>query len=167
MKSSEDPFPRETIITDEKYFLKIFNISRPYRTLKKKFIQDSLLNWENSESVALEPANPHYSQAHMDGSSNLNETPRKRGFPSTYLPVKGCGISLEVQGTSIAFPMAQWVKNLPALQETQETWVQSLGWEDPTEKEMATYSRILAWKIPWTEEPGRLQPKRSQGVKHD
>ena len=39
----------------------------------------------------------------------------------------------------------------------QETWVQSLGWEDPLEKEMATHSSILAWRIPWTEEPGRLQ----------
>ena len=50
--------------------------------------------------------------------------------------------------------MAQTVKNLPA---TQETWVQSLGWEDPLEKEMATHSSILAWRIPWTEDPGRLQ----------
>ena len=48
--------------------------------------------------------------------------------------------------------MAQLVKNLPAMQETR---VQSLGWEDPLEKEMATRSGILAWKIPWTEEPGR------------
>ena len=46
--------------------------------------------------------------------------------------------------------MAQTVKNLPAM---QETWVQFLGWEDPLEKEMATYSRILAWRILWTEEP--------------
>ena len=45
------------------------------------------------------------------------------------------------------------VKNLPAM---LETWVQSLGWEDPLEKEMATHSSILAWKIPWTEEPDRL-----------
>ena len=50
--------------------------------------------------------------------------------------------------------VAQMVKSLPAI---QETWVQSLGWEDHLEKEMATYSSILAWKIPWTEEPGRLQ----------
>ena len=53
--------------------------------------------------------------------------------------------------------MAQQAKNLPAKQETQETWVQSLGQEDPLEQEMATHSRILAWKIPWTEEPGGLQ----------
>ena len=59
------------------------------------------------------------------------------------------------------------VKNLPAMQETQETWVQSLGWEDPLEEGMATYSSILAWRIPWTEEPGGLQPKGSQGLRHN
>ena len=47
------------------------------------------------------------------------------------------------------------VKNSPAVQETQEMWVQSLGPEDPLEKEMATHSSVLAWKIPWTEEPWR------------
>jgi len=52
--------------------------------------------------------------------------------------------------------MAQQVKNLPAMQETEEMWVRSLGWEDPLEEEMATYSSILAWKIPWTEKPGGL-----------
>ena len=50
--------------------------------------------------------------------------------------------------------MAEAVKNLPAMQETQ---VQSLGWEDPLEKKMATHSSTLAWKIPWMKEPGRLQ----------
>ena len=55
--------------------------------------------------------------------------------------------------------VVQMVKNLPAL---QETWVQSLSWEDPLEKEMATHSSILAWEIPWTEEPGGLQSKGSQ-----
>ena len=53
--------------------------------------------------------------------------------------------------------VAQWVKNLPAMQETQDMWIQSLGWEDPLEKKMATHSSILAWRIPWTEEPGGLQ----------
>ena len=51
--------------------------------------------------------------------------------------------------------MAQRLKNLPTV---QKIWVQSLGWEDPLEKEMATHSSILAWRIPWTEEPGGLQP---------
>ena len=55
--------------------------------------------------------------------------------------------------------VAQLVKNPPTMQETQ---VQSLGQEDPVEKEMATHSSILAWEIPWTEEPGRLQSMGSQ-----
>ena len=54
---------------------------------------------------------------------------------------------------------AQLVKNLPA---TQETWVRSLGRDDPLEKEMATHSSVLAWRIPWTEESGRLQSIGSQ-----
>ena len=49
----------------------------------------------------------------------------------------------------------------------QETWAQSLGWEDPLEKEMATHSRILAWEILWTEEPGGLQSLGSQRVRYD
>ena len=56
------------------------------------------------------------------------------------------------------------VKNLPAM---QETWVGSLGQENPLEKEMATHSSILAWRIPWTEKPGRLQSTMSQKVGHD
>ena len=51
------------------------------------------------------------------------------------------------------FPTAQWIKNLPVVQEIQETGIQSLGQEDPLEKEMTTHSSILACKIPWTEEP--------------
>ena len=60
--------------------------------------------------------------------------------------------------------MAQLVKNPPAMQETQ---VRSLDREDPLEKETATHSDILAWKIPWTEEPGRLQSMGLQRVRHD
>ena len=60
--------------------------------------------------------------------------------------------------------MAQMVKNLPAVQETQ---LQSLDWEDPREKGMATHSSILAWKIPWMEEPGGLQSVGLQRVGHD
>ena len=59
------------------------------------------------------------------------------------------------------------VKNPPAMQELQETQVQSLGQEDPLEKEMATHSSILAWRIPWTEEPDRLQCMGLQRVRHD
>ena len=60
--------------------------------------------------------------------------------------------------------MAQKVKSLPTRQETQ---VQSLGQENPLEKEMAPHSSTLAWKIPWTEEPGGLQPMRLQRIGHD
>ena len=56
------------------------------------------------------------------------------------------------------------VKNLPAI---QETWVRSLCREDPLEKEMATHSSVLAWRIPWTEEPGRLRSMGSQRIGHD
>ena len=59
------------------------------------------------------------------------------------------------------------VKNPPATQETRETQVQSLGQEDLLEKEMATHSSILAWKIPWVEEPGGLQSMGSKRVGHD
>ena len=60
--------------------------------------------------------------------------------------------------------VAQMVKRLPAV---RETWARSLGWEDPLEREMATYSSTLAWKVPWTEEPGRLQFMDMQRVGHD
>ena len=60
--------------------------------------------------------------------------------------------------------VAQTVKNLPAIRETQ---VRSLGWEDPLEKEIASHSSILSWRIPWTEEPGGLQSIGLQKVRHD
>ena len=60
--------------------------------------------------------------------------------------------------------VAQMVKNLPAM---QETWVQSLGWEDLLKEGMATHSSILAWRIPWTEEPGGLQSVEVQRVRHN
>ena len=60
--------------------------------------------------------------------------------------------------------VVQMVKNPP---ETWETWVPSLGWEDPLEKEMTTHSSILAWRIPWTEEPGGLKSMGSQSIWHN
>ena len=63
-----------------------------------------------------------------------------------------------------SFPGGAVVKNPPA---KQETWVQFLGQEDTLEREMATHSNILAWEIPWTEEPGRLQSVGLQRVKHN
>ena len=72
-----------------------------------------------------------------------------------------CGLKLQFIVASL---LAQTVKNLPAMWEPQ---VQSLGQEDSLEKEMATRSSILAWGIPWTEEPGELQSKGSQRLGHD
>ena len=60
--------------------------------------------------------------------------------------------------------MTQMAKNLPAM---QESWVQSLGWEDPLEQGTATHSSILAWRIPWTEEPGGLPSMESQSAGRD
>ena len=73
----------------------------------------------------------------------------------------------KVCSLTTGFPGGSVVKNLFAVQETQETWVQTLGWEDPLEKEMATHSSILARKIPGTEEPGRLPSMGLQRVGHD
>ena len=70
-------------------------------------------------------------------------------------------------GKYMGFPSGSVVKNLPAMQEPQETQVQSLGQEDPLEEGTATHSSILAWKIPWTEKPGGLQSTGSQRVGHD
>ena len=73
---------------------------------------------------------------------------------------------LQQSDSDIYTSMAQWWRILP-VQETQETQVQSLDLEDPLEKEMATHSSILAWRNPWTEEPGKLQSMASQRVGHD
>ena len=69
-----------------------------------------------------------------------------------------------IETHSLTSLVAQMVKRLPIM---RETWVRSLGQEDPLEKEMATHSSTLAWKIPWTEEPGRLQSMGSQRIGHD
>ena len=71
---------------------------------------------------------------------------------------------LSLLGDSRASLGSQMVKNPPAM---QETWLRPLGWQDPLEKGTATHSTILAWRIPWKEEPGRLQSMGSQRVEHD
>ena len=76
-------------------------------------------------------------------------------------PREGIGYPLQYSWASL---VAQMVENLPAM---RETWVQSKGWEDPLEEGMATHSSILAWRIPWTEEPGELQCLWSQRVGHN
>ena len=64
-------------------------------------------------------------------------------------------------------PRGSEVNSLLAIQETQDTWVRSLGQEDPLQEEMATHSNIVAWRIPGTEEPGRLQPTGLQRIGHN
>ena len=86
---------------------------------------------------------------------------------SVFIPVPKKGNAKECSNyctIAVISHVAQTVKRLPTMLETQ---VRSLGWEDPLEKEMATHSSILAWKIPWTEQPGRLQSMGSQKVRHD
>ena len=100
------------------------------------------------------------------GRSAGKESACNAGDPSSItgsgrFPGEGMGYPIQY---SWVFLIAQMVKNLPAM---QETWVQSLGWEDPLEEGMATHSSILDWRIPWTEEPGRLQSMGSQRVGHD
>ena len=73
---------------------------------------------------------------------------------------------VKLKTTYGASPMVQRVKNPPAVQEMQETWVQTLGWEDPLKEGMAIHSSILAWKIPWTKEPDWIQFMGSQRVGH-
>ena len=97
-------------------------------------------------------------------SDNDKETSyfRKLGR-STYFPNSSQSFSFHLISYWASL-VAQMVKSLPAV---QDTWVQSLGSEDPLEKGMATHSSILAWRIPWTEEPGGLQSMGSQRVRHD
>ena len=107
-----------------------------------------------------------YGSVGFSGSSAGKESACNAGDPGL-IPETGTapweGISYPLQ-YSWASLMAQMVKNPPAM---WETWVRSLGWEDPMEEGMATHSSILAWRVPWTEEAGRLQCMGSQRIKHD
>ena len=99
------------------------------------------------------------SSANKESACNLGDSGLIPG--SERSPGKWMGYPLQYSWASL---VVQMVKNLPAM---LETWVWSQGWEDPLEKEMATHSSILAWRIPCTEEPGRLQFMGSQSVGHD
>ena len=102
------------------------------------------------------------SQNRIQGASNANLNPQKKrnaAFRQMIQEVWVLNLPL-TRGTLVA----QMVKHLPAMRETR---VQSLGWDNPLEKEMATHSSTLAWKIPWIEEPGRLQSMGSQRVRRD
>ena len=99
-------------------------------------------------------------------TSNVWRFPFLHMLPNTYLfSIKKLFFFNDHRsGYGWASLVSQRLKRLPAM---RETWVQSLGQEDPLEKEMATHSSTLAWRIPWTEEPGRLQSTGSQRVGHD
>ena len=89
----------------------------------------------------------------------------------TYFMIISRSIHVAVNGIIsfffMGYPGDSAVKNLPAMQEPQETWVQSLQWEDPLQEGMAAHSSIPAWRIPWTEKPSGLQSLGSQRVGHD
>ena len=121
------------------------------------------------------PPQPHLGEWDWSSENNCTFTPSARPawghlimVPEETIP---CPLP-HMTTDSISWPgthtqvslMAQWVKNPPAVQETQETWVGSLGQEDPLKEEMAAHSGILAWRIPWAEEPGGLQSMGSQRV---
>ena len=96
----------------------------------------------------------------------LYPQPRPKGHrPARRGGAEHC--SPHVTGVTLGSPGGSVVNNLPAVLETQETWVRSLGQEDPLEGGMATHSSILAWRIPWTEEPGGLQSRGSHRAGHD
>ena len=99
-------------------------------------------------------------------SSAGKESSRNAGDPSLisgsgWCPGERIGYPLQHSWASL---VAQLVKNLPA---RRETWVWSLDWQDPLKNGMVTHSSVLAWRIPWTEEPSRLQSMGSQTVRHD
>ena len=106
---------------------------------------------------------PEFTQTHVHRVGDAIQPSHPLSSPSAPAPNPS---SIRVFSNESTLRMAQRslmaqpaIKNPPAM---WETWVWSLGWEDPLEKQMATHSSILAWRIPWTEEPGRLQPMRSQ-----
>ena len=105
-------------------------------------------------------------QCGFPGSSAGKESTLHVGDPglisgSGRSPGEGIGHPLQYSWASL---VSQTVKNPPAM---WATWVRSLGWEDLQKEGMATHSRILAWRIPWTEEPGRLESMESQRVRHN
>ena len=106
------------------------------------------------------------SQNHKVPLSHSTRVPARAGVLSVQLerPSLSCFVFLGLTAYLSYLLMVQTVKNLPAM---RETWVRSLGWEDPLEKEMAVHSSSLAWKTPWAEEPGRLQSMGSLRVGHD
>ena len=100
--------------------------------------------------------------------SEVSQTKKDRYYMISFMwNLKNSTNELTGWRADMGFPSDSAVKNLSAMPEMQEMQLQSLNWEDPLEEGMATHSSILAWRIPWTEEPGRLQSIGSQRVRHD
>ena len=111
---------------------------------------------------------------HLQTLSSAYMCGQSRGFHLSRGPAIRAGLTLQIPGGELlstkgreASSVAQQVKNLLAMQETQEMQIRSLGQEDPQEKEVATHSNIFAWESPWTEEPGWLWSKGLQRAGHD
>ena len=107
--------------------------------------------WSRKELDTIEQLSLHFTSSSLTGKESTCNAGDPGSIPGSGRSFgEGIGYRLQYFWTSL---VAQMVKNLPAM---RETWVQSLGQEDPLEKEMATHPSTLAWKIPWTEECGRL-----------
>ena len=123
---------------------------------------------KQNTSISVKTENPHnpfpgldpYTEPHASRLGPVIPDRFEELKTISFGPGKGTDVHLAPQ-TSLG---AQTGKRLSTM---QETWVQSLGWEDPQQKEMAPHSSTIAWKIPWTEEPGRLQSIGSQRVGHN
>ena len=138
--------------------------------------QKPMYMWQFSHQVVSDPCDPTdhcppVSSVHgmfqgifLTQGSNLSFLHCRQILLPTELPEKPQSKTYYRIKQKTDFLVAQTIKNLPAM---RETWVQSLGQEDLLEKGMATHSSILAWRIPWTEEPGGLQSIESQRVRHD
>ena len=146
----------------------------PVSWLKQLMFSKWLMKWNPTESCKLFMRNclvmVYQSYSVCRGCLNLENTwfmksPIGSGLQ---LPTKCFPLShLSLRNSMEGFPGGLVVKNPPAMQETQEMWVRSLGQGEPLKEGIATHSSILAWRIPWTEEPGWLQSMGSQSAGHD
>ena len=136
------------------------------RTWLKWLSSNAMLNivcplWRASQVALVVKSPPANAGKHQRCGSGGRSPGKGKGDPLQYSCLEN---PVDRGACPLASLVAQRIKRLPAMQETR---VRSLGWEDPLEKEMATHSSILAWRIPWTEDPGGLQSTGSQRVRHD
>ena len=142
------------------YFKTLFQPPPP--SAPTSLISQHLSTWRQAPPLAEKEKEKHFLKTQRVGFFFFF-------FSNIVFLIKVCALCVGFFGYNVivhfrASLVAQTVKCLPTM---RETWVQSLGWEDPLENEMATHSSTLAWKIPWTEEPRRLESMGSQRVGHD